>query len=136
MGGRRALPVPETLTCRACAEPFAWDGRSSRRPHYCDDAICRRRRANDRAYRYFQRWRSKGCGTQDRPGSPPRPLAGPVAPRSAPTPSLESTAHVEALLEAAARSRLLEERRTGRRRFTVEDGWVQRGPGYDFERTS
>jgi hypothetical protein len=128
MAGTRNMPTPETLRCRACAEPFAWDGRSSRRPHYCTDATCRHRRTNARAYAYFLRTRSKGCGTQDRPGSVPRPLAGPLEARTAPEPSRESTAHVEALLRAAARSRWLEERRTGKRRFTIEDGWAQK-PG-------
>jgi hypothetical protein len=126
MGGRRGLPVPETLRCRACAQPFHWDGVSSRRPHYCQDATCRHRRTNARAYAYFLRNRSKGCGTQERPGSVPRPLAGPLEARTAPAERKETAAHVEALLAAAARSRLYFEKTTGQRKFQIEDGWAQR----------
>lgn len=130
MGGLRAHPVPETVTCRACAEPFTWDGRSSRRPHYCDDAVCRRRRANDRAYRYFLRTRAKGRGPNDCPGSLPRPLAPPLEVRPVALRQREPTWKVEQLLARAKAARLAEERRTGQRRFTLEDGWQQRGPGY------
>lgn len=129
--GRRLVPIPETLRCRACAEVFAWDGRSSRRPHYCDDAACRRIRSNERSYRYWLQTRSKGCGTQDRPGSVPRPLAPalPIAEARVTVPH-ESPGHVERLLEAARQARQREERATGQRRFTITDGWQQRGPGH------
>jgi hypothetical protein len=38
----------------------------------------------------------------------------------------EASDRVERMLAAAKAERLAEERRTGQRRYTIEDGWVQR----------
>lgn len=41
----------------------------------------------------------------------------------------ESSATVDAMLAAAKAARLAEEKRSGHRRFTIDDGWAQR-PGH------
>jgi len=113
MPGPRRDPIPETITCRACAEPFAWDGISMRRPHYCPSRDCKRARQNDAAYRYFHASRSAGTATSTRvwQAPPPLPKTGTAE---------EPAAQVEAALSVARAARLARERAAGQRTFTID----------------
>lgn len=119
--------IPQTVICRACAEPFAWKS-TGRKPHYCTDAECRRRRANDRAYRYWRANRAKGgnAGWFRRTPPPAKPALPAPLPGEREPHTQECPARVERLLQAARAARLRRERETGRRTYVIETGWVQR----------
>ena len=127
----RAQPTPQTIICRACAEPFHWSGKS-RRPAYCKRVDCQRRRQAARSLEYFRRlggWQGRTYQTASRLAPP---LAAGALPTTAP-PSRETPEQVEALFARVRAERLAEERRTGRRRHTIESGWQQRADAVYME---
>jgi len=129
---RKAHPlgITESVICRACETPFLWrrDAAHRRKPHYCPDADCQRRRNNLRSALHLRKVRAVVKAYQARDGHTVPPPLAPPPPEPTPT--------VERLLAAAKARRLREEWATGRRRFTIQDGWQQRGDATSpFERT-
>jgi hypothetical protein len=122
LDARSARRAAFRMFCRACAAPLLWTGQG-RRPFYCQDATCRKRRAADRAYRYFLQYRCKWLR------GPGRVVEAPIQP-AVPQPSRsglrETTAQVDARLAQVKQDRLARERAAGQRTFTVGDGWMQR----------